>query len=109
MQRFIARANVDHYIGLLNGSDLTPDRRTAVTRLLIVEEDKLAHDLEYLDFAERRAAEGRDQVRRVRDMRDGHAVGTTEREQAEQLLVRCENLQTGLEDFCHRLRERVGR
>jgi hypothetical protein len=109
MQRFIAKANIDHYIGLLNGSDLTPNRRTAVTRLLIAEEDKLAFDLEHLDFAERRAAEGRDRLRRVRDMRDGHSFGTTEREQAERLLISCENLQTALEDFCHRLRERISR
>jgi len=35
------------------------------------------------------------------------AFGSTEREQAERLLVNVENLQTILEDFCHRLRERV--
>ena len=39
MQRFVAKANVDHYLGLLNGSDLRPDLRTAITRLLVVEDD----------------------------------------------------------------------
>lgn len=109
MQRFVAKANVDHYIGLLNGGDLTPDSRTAITRLLIAEEDKLAFDLEHLEFAEKRAAEGRDRVKRVMEMRNGHPFGTGAREEAERLLVNCENLQTALEDFCHRLRERISR
>ena len=107
MHRFIAKANVDHFIDLLKGSDLTPDKRTDITKLLIAELDKLAHDLEHLEFAEKKAAEGRDRVNHVRDMRNGHPFGTAEREQAERLLVSCENLQTVLEDFCHRLREKV--
>jgi hypothetical protein len=49
---------------------------------LIIEEDELAHDLAHLEFAEKRAAEGRDRVRRVMDMRNGHPSGTTGREQA---------------------------
>lgn len=107
MHRFVAKANVDHFIGLLNGNGLTPDKRTAITKLLIAELDKLAHDLDHLEFAEKKAAEGRDRVIRVRDSRNGHPFGTSEREQAERLLVGCENLQTVLEDFCHRLREKV--
>ncbi|UVO40331.1 hypothetical protein KUL72_04960 [Bradyrhizobium arachidis] len=107
MHRFIAKANVDHFIGLLNDSDLTADKRTNITKLLIAELDKLTHDLEHLEFAETRAAECRDRLHRIRDQRNGHAFGTTEREQAERLLVSCENLQTVLEDFCHRLREKV--
>lgn len=107
MHGFIAKANVDHFIGLLNGSDLTPDKRTDITKLLIAELNKFAHDLEHLEFTEKRAVDGRDRVNRVRDIRNGHPFGTTEHEQAERLLVSCENLQTVLEDFCHRLRERV--
>ena len=107
MHRFIARANVDHFIGLLNGSDLTTDKRTDITKLLIAELDKFAHDLEHLEFAEKKAAEGRERVNHVRGIRNGHPFGTTEREQAERLLVSCENLQTVLEDFCHRLRGKI--
>ena len=107
MHQFVAKANVDHFIGLLNGSDLAPDKRSHITRLLIAELDKLAYDLEHLEFAEKRAAESRDRVKRVTEMRNGHPFGTTEREQAGRFLVSCENLQTVLEDFCHRLRERV--
>ena len=107
MHRFIARANVDHFIGLLNGSDLTTDKRTAITKLLVAEFDKLADDREHLEFVEKKVTEGRDRVNHARGTRDGHPFGTTDREQAERLLVSFENLQTVLEDFCHRLRSRV--
>jgi hypothetical protein len=104
---FVAKSNVDHYIGLLNDNDLTSNQRTVITKLLIVEEDKLAFDLDHLEFAETRAAQGRERLIRLRNKRNGHPVGTIEREQAEGLLISCENLQTALEDFCHRLRAQV--
>ena len=37
MDSFIARANIDHYIGLLNKDDLSPKTRATVTKLLIEE------------------------------------------------------------------------
>ena len=107
MHRFVAKANVDHFIGLLSSSDLTPNKRRDITALLVAELDKLAHDLEHLDFAEKKVAEGREKVSGVRNMCNSHRFGTTERQQAENLLVACENLQTVLEDFCHRLRVKV--
>lgn len=75
--------------------------------MLIVELDKLAGDLEDIEFAEERAAACRDRVNHVRDMRDGHPFGTGECEQAERLFGSCENLQTVLQEFCHRLREKI--
>lgn len=107
MHRFVAQSNVDHFIGLLNGSDLTFENRTNITKLLIAELDKLDHDLEHLEFAERRAASGRERVNHLKNASDGCSFGTKERELAERILVNCENLQTLLEDFCHRLREKV--
>ena len=107
MDRYIARANVDHYIALLSDADLTPDRRSAITKLLISEEDGLGHDLEQLEFYEIRAAAGRKRVEDVANLRDRFAVGTPERRHAEVLLVNIENLQTLLEDTCHRLRRKV--
>ncbi|MCG2630761.1 hypothetical protein L6654_29425 [Bradyrhizobium sp. WYCCWR 13023] len=107
MHRFVAKANVDHFIGLLSSSDLTPNKRRDITALLVAELHKLAHDLEHLDFAEKKVAEGREKVSGVRSMRNSHRFGTTERQQAEDLLVAHENLQTVLEDFCHRLRVKV--
>ncbi len=107
MHRYVARANVDHYLSLLNGGDLASHNRGMITKLLIAEEDKLSHDLEHLDFAETRTANGRERVNHIRRLRGNFAFGTTEREQADRLLVNLENLQTLLEDFCHHLRERV--
>ncbi|QOZ11206.1 hypothetical protein XH96_29505 [Bradyrhizobium sp. CCBAU 51765] len=107
MHRYIAQANVDHYIALLNGADLMPDRRSAITKMLISEEDGLGHDLEQLEFFEHRAAAGRKRVEHVSSLRDGFAFGTQERRQAEELLVNIENLQTLLEDSCHRLRRKI--
>ncbi|WFU41610.1 hypothetical protein QA640_03540 [Bradyrhizobium sp. CB82] len=84
-----------------------PRNRESVTKLLIAEEDKLSHDLEHLEFAQRRAARGRECVNRVRSLRDSCSFGTAEREQADRLLVNYENLQTLLEDLCHRLRDKI--
>ena len=95
MHRFVAKANVDHFIGLLSSSDLTPNKIRDITALL------------HLDFAEKKVAEGREKVSGVRNMRNSHRFGTTERQQAENLLLAGENLQTVLEDFCHRLRVKV--
>jgi len=77
--------------------------------VLIEEEDKLSHDLEQLEFAERRVADGRERVNRVRNARDAFAFGTPEREKADRLLINVENIQTILEDTCHRLRGKVTR
>ncbi len=76
MHRYIARANVDHYIALLNGADLMPDRRSAITKMLISEADELGRDLEQLEFFENRAAAGRKRVETVAHLRDGFAFGT---------------------------------
>lgn len=107
MHQYVGRANIDHYLGLLNGGDLSPHNRGTITRLLIAEEDKLSHDLEHLEYAERRAASGRERLNYVRNLRATFAFGTPEREQAERLLVNIENLQTMLDDFCHRLRDKI--
>ena len=107
MDRYIARANVDHYIALLNDADLLPERRNAITKMLISEEDRLGQDLEQLEFCEMRAAAGRKRVENVANLRDRFAFGTPERRHAEELLVNMENLQTLLEDSCHRLRRKV--
>ena len=107
MHRYVARANVDHYLGLLHGSELTPHNRATVTKLLVAEEDKLAHDLEHLEFVERHTANGRERVNHLRKLRDAFAFGTADRERADGVLVNAENLLTLLEACCHRLREKV--
>ncbi|MBR0848523.1 hypothetical protein JQ543_12295 [Bradyrhizobium diazoefficiens] len=107
MHRYIVRANIDHYVALLNGTELSSDCRSTAVKLLISEEDKLGQDLEQLEFVECKAATGRDRVKHMRNLRDGFAFGTPERRQADEALVNAENLQTILEDKCHNLRRRI--
>jgi hypothetical protein len=42
MDRFVAKANIDHYLGLLDSTDLSPHNRSTITKLLVAEEDKLS-------------------------------------------------------------------
>ena len=107
MDRFFARSNIDHYLGLLNRTGLDPEKRAMITNLLIEEEDELSRDMEDLQFAETRAANGRETVNRVRSSREAFAFGTPERELADRLLINLENIQTLLESFCRSLRERI--
>jgi hypothetical protein len=76
-----------------------------VTKLLIEEEDKLGHDLEQLEFAENRAADGRDRLNRLRS-RLG-SVGAEHREQAERMVANFAAVQKLLDGFCHHLRVKV--
>jgi hypothetical protein len=105
MDSFVARANIDHYITLLNDRDLDPKIRATVIKLLVEEEDGLAYDTEQLEFAETRAAKGRDQLNRVRSKLGASAP--QHRAQAERLLANFEATQKLLDGFCHHLRNRV--
>ncbi len=108
MHRYVARANVDHYLGILNGSNLTMQQRSTTMTLLIAELDKLSEDVEHLEFAESKVAGSRQQVARAAAIRNSFAAGTSEREHAERYLVHLKNVHTVLDDFCHRLRHRIG-
>ena len=106
MYRFIARANIDNYISLLNADVLlSPEKRGTIIKLLIAEEDKLSHDLEQLEFAETRAANGRERLNHVRHLRDNAEPRI--RDNAERLVANVEAIQQLLEDFCHKLRGQV--
>ena len=107
MDRFVVRANIDHYLSLLNGSALTPSNRSTVTKLLITEEDKLGHDLEHLDFAETRTANSRDRVNHFKKLRDSFVEGSTDRAHADSVLTNFEAIHTVMEQFCRQMRERV--
>ena len=106
MHRFVARENIDHYLRLLNSTGLGPEKRATVTKLLIEEFDNLGHDLEQLEFAETRAASGRDRLNQVRrKLRDLSAP--EHRAQAERLVANFEATQKLLDGFCHHLRNKV--
>jgi hypothetical protein len=105
MHQFIARENIDHYLHLLNGTGLGPEKRATVTKLLIEELDKLGHDLEQLGFAEQKAASGRDRLRHLRGRLD--LTPKHHRAEAARVVANVEAVQHLLEDFCHQLRNRV--
>ena len=107
MEQFIVRANIDHYVNVLNGSDPAHPNRAVITRMLIVEEDKLGHYLEELDFAESRTAQSWDRVNHARELRDGYADGSIERASADKRLEAFETIHRLFEQFCHHLRARV--
>ncbi len=106
MHRYIAHANIDHFLGLLNDHDLASDKRTVITKLLINEEDKLAHDLEQLQFAEDKAAQCRERLQRLRRTVAGTADQKL-RVQGERLLDNFEVLQGLIDGFCQQLRAKV--
>ncbi len=106
MYRFIARENIDHYLSILHADVvLSPEKRDSVVKLLIAEEDKLSRDLEQLEFAETRAANGRQRLQQVRRLRD--KLDPAMRDNADRLVANIEATQQLLEDFCHQLRTRV--
>ena len=107
MDQYIARANIDHYLSLLNTTDLSPQNRSTIGKLLVAEEDKLSHDLEQLEFAEARAAKCRDRVDHFRRLRDAFAEGSTDRARADGLLANFQAIHELVENFCHHMRGRV--
>lgn len=104
MRNSIHRANIDRCLELVNDSNLASDRRGAMIRLLIEEEDKLAYDQEQLQFAESRAAKGRELINQIRYLRDGEHV---DGERADQLIATFEMTQRLLEGFCDQLLAKV--
>jgi hypothetical protein len=105
MDHFIARANIDHYLDLLHQSDLPPEKHASIVKLLIVEEDKMSQDLEQLQFAEKRAARGRDLLSQLRYVRDGEDL--VDRASAERLITTFETTQSLMDNYCQRLRTRL--
>jgi two-component system nitrate/nitrite response regulator NarL len=104
---FTVRANIDHFLGLLSRSDLTPHNRDAVTKLLIAEEDTLGRDLESLQFAEARTATGRERVNHFRKLRDSFVEGSSHRTLADSVLRNFEAIQNVMERFCRQMRETI--
>ena len=101
------RANIDRYLNLLSGGELTASYRNTLSKLLIVEEDRLGHDLEQLEFAENRAAKSLYQVNRIRKLRDAFVEGSLDRASAERVLTNFEAVHALMETFCDRIREKV--
>ena len=102
MYRYIAHANIDHYLDLLDDHDLASDKRTIIAKLLIDEMDKLPCDPEQLQFVQAKAAHCQERLRQLRRVTDD-ATGAENRAQSEYLLESFAALHQLIDDFCHRL------
>jgi hypothetical protein len=107
MKKFVAHANIDHYVGLLEMSDISARNRSMINKLLIEEENKLGRDREHLEFAERRAAACRLRAAGQRRLMDSFAPDSTDWVQAERLLANMESLAQLIEGFCAQTRRQV--
>jgi hypothetical protein len=107
MESYVTHANIDHYSSILTTQCLTARNRDTITKLMIIEEDKLGRDLEHLQFAEDRAARSRDRLNRFRKLRDAFADGSSERVQADKTLANFEAIHRLMEQFCRQMREKV--
>lgn len=107
MPEFIYHANIDHYLEMLYDHELATEKRTMVMKLLIEEEDKLAHVHEQLEFAESRAANGRTRLNGVRRKLDSIDPSAGHRPAVERLLANIEATQKLLDEFCCQLRAKV--
>jgi hypothetical protein len=104
---FVYRANIDHYLGLLNDPDLASETRATVVKLLVHEEDKLAYYEGQLTFVESLLADNRDLLNRLENSRDGFADGSKDRERADRSLENVKALHQLLDQFRHRVRARI--
>ncbi|WP_454617472.1 hypothetical protein [Bradyrhizobium cenepequi] len=107
MDRYVARANIDKYLDILNGVDVAAANRAVVVKLLIEEEDKLGHHLEQLEFAEMRVAKGKNNLVQARRSLEALADDSALRAQAERLVTNLEETLRLMEDFCDRIRTQV--
>lgn len=107
MDEYVAKANIDHYLSLLHGTDLTPRNRATINALMVAEEDKLARDVEHLDFAEARVAKSRERLRYFTRLRDAFAEGSADRAHADNVLANFETTHQLMEQFCQRIRAKV--
>jgi hypothetical protein len=107
MPDFILRANIDHYLELLDKSDLAVETRAMVVKLLIDEEDKLSHYHEQLEFVENHFARRHNRVNRLTNLRNGFADGSDDHKRADLVLENAEARHQLLDQFCHHMRTRV--
>jgi hypothetical protein len=98
MDRFIARANIDHYLDLLNDGHLASEKQAVVVKLLIAEEDKLSRDMEQLQFAEAHAASGRERLSQLRYVRNGQ--DPIDHARMDRPIANFQITQPLLDDFC---------
>jgi hypothetical protein len=105
--RFVTRANIDHFLKALWDDDPPAEKRVVITKLLIEEANKLSHDPEQLQFAEDRVLAGRKRLEHLRNTLNDPRSGPANRSQASRVLATMEETQRLLEEFCEQLRAKV--
>ena len=106
MDNFVARANIDHFLDLLQ-HDVLAERMSAINKLLIGEFNRLSRDNEQLEFAESRAARYRLHFDRLCDWREGFANGSADHIRAEMVLKTFEVTLLEMESLCIEMRKQV--
>lgn len=107
MNHFIGRANIDRCLELLDDRDLSAERRSAISKALIDEENKLSRGLEHLEFAESRAAACRERLKRLRSLRNRFREGSLGRTQAETMIENYRTILQQAEKLCGLMRKRL--
>jgi hypothetical protein len=107
MDKFIARANVDHFLDLLDDQDIPADSRSTINKLLLEEVNKLSPDTEHLEFVEGKAARYRLKCDRLCRWRDGFTDGSPERLHADNVVASFRTTLQLLGDLCSQMRRQV--
>jgi hypothetical protein len=108
LNSFVTEHNVDIYLSKLRAT-FNATERDSLLRLLIAEEDRMARTSEHLENGERRISEGRDRIRRHREMIAGLEQAMLSTDTALFVLETMERTQALLEAHCRHLRRVVDR
>lgn len=104
MDNFVARANIDHFLDLLQHDDISAERISAINKLLIEELNKLSRDNKQLEFLESRAARYR---LHFDHLCDWFPNGSADHIRAEMVLKTFEVTLLEMESFCIEIRKQV--
>lgn len=107
MDHFAARANIDRCLEQLDDHDLPAERRSAISKALIDEENRLSQALEQLEFAESRTAACRERLKHLRSLRSRFHEGSRGRAQTEMMIENFQSIVLQAEKFCTLMRKRL--
>ena len=100
-------ANIDRCLELLDDHDLSAERRSAITKALIDEENKLGHGLEQLELAESRMEACRERLRQLRRFRNRFRPGSRCRTQTDLMIENFQSIVLQAEKICSFMRKRL--
>ncbi len=103
MDNYITRANIDHFLSVIEDSHLDPGTRAVAVRLLRRQLDKLSVRPDQLEFAESKVTDGQVHLNKAKRMRDGLADPTA-RAEADGFVATLTKVQELLKACCERLR-----